>query len=116
MDAERDLHPEVGVQQHDARADAPGRLGAGHDLCGISRRRVDGVEVDAKVYTGHHVFNDGVADRVPRPHDQDTLGCVRRFAEDTLHDAGRILARTCVEVNESVGCLHRRPMKQAPRI
>ena len=48
MDAERDLHPEVGVQQHDARADAPGRLGAGHDLCGISRRRVDGVEVDAE--------------------------------------------------------------------
>ena len=93
MDAERDLHPEVGVQQHDARADAPGRLGAGHDLCGISRRRVDGVEVDAKVYTGHHVFNDGVADRVPRPHNKHAVGHVRRFPKNALDDAGRVLAR-----------------------
>ena len=93
MDAKRDLHPEVGVQQHDARADAPGRLGAGHDLCGISRRRVDGVEVDAKVYTGLDVLDHGIADRVPRPHNEHAVWHVRRFPKHALHDSCRVLAR-----------------------
>ena len=93
MDTEGDLHPEVGVQQHDARADAPGRLGAGHDLCGISRHRVDGVEVDAKVYTGLDVLDHRVADGVPRPHNEHAVGHVRRFPKNALDDAGRVLAR-----------------------